>query len=101
MTDEALKPISWVPLLGEVQTVGEDLRFKGKVLPPVPATEPGSTPATDQPAFGIALSNRRLAGGDVVADVTFEQVTATLRVKSSFPMTRMPRSLHRRASVAT
>lgn len=74
MADGALKPISWVPLYGEFEATGEDLRFKGKVLPPTPTTNPGDAPATEQPAFGIALSNRKLADGDVVADVTFDQV---------------------------
>jgi len=75
VTDAAVKPIVWVPIFGEFETVGFDLRFKGKTVPQLPANEPGGTPNIDQPAFGIALSNRRLADGDVVADVVFDQVT--------------------------
>ena len=75
MGDAALKPIAWVPLFGEFETIDGNIRFKGKAVPTTPAAEPGDEPLTDQPAFGIALSNRKLADGDVTADVRFEQVT--------------------------
>jgi hypothetical protein len=71
---DAPSAIRWIPLWGEFDITG-DLRFKGKVIPSSPGTEPGAEAKEDQPAFGIALSNRKLSDGDVVADVTFDEVT--------------------------
>jgi hypothetical protein len=61
-------------LFGEFEITEQEVRFKGHLVSvPVTADSPGAEPE-EKPMFGLLLSNRTLADGDVAADVQFEDV---------------------------
>lgn len=75
MSDPQMERIGWVPILGEFEAEGSEVRFLGKRTTPAPSTEPPGSEKKEQVAFGLVLSNLTLADGDVCAEIEFEKVT--------------------------
>lgn len=74
MADTLKRPLRWVPLFGEFEITEQEVRFKGRLVSvPVTVDSPGAE-TEEKPMFGLLLSNRTLADGDVAADVQFEDV---------------------------
>jgi hypothetical protein len=67
----------WVPLFGDFEVVGDEIRFKGKRIPFVPTagTPPPEPIPKDQAGIGILVSNQTVADGELALDVVFERVT--------------------------
>lgn len=68
-------PQRWMPILGEFDTTGDPLVFKGRLMP-TPSSDPmDPTGTTTVASVGILLSNQKLVNGKLRATVKFHEVT--------------------------
>ncbi len=65
----------WMPIIGEFDTLEDQLLFKGRKVPAKPAGSPEPSGPEFLATVGILLCNRKMVNGKLCATVRFDEIT--------------------------
>lgn len=71
---EKKRPYRWMPTIGEFDTSGPQIIFKGKEFPQSTSGGPTAPSQIMAPAIGLLLSNHRMLNGTLRTKVNFHQI---------------------------